>query len=120
MRAVSREEILTAMQGSQGFEPSATTNGARFQAEVLLRLARDAEARDPARPPVFVGHDDWFSAFLARTGLTEEAAPLFMRLSHEHGQDMVVDYGLDRVVRSVAEGPTPSFAMSVSIGWPET
>jgi hypothetical protein len=120
MRALSRDEILAAMQQSQGYEPTATTNGARFQAEVLLRLARDSEARDSARPPLFVGHDEWFSAYLARTGLTAEGAPLFMRLGHDNGQDMIVDYGRDRVIRSVAEGPTPSFAMSVSIGWPET
>lgn len=34
-----REEILAAMTESRSFTPTATTNGARLQAEVLLRLA---------------------------------------------------------------------------------
>lgn len=117
--SVGREEILAAMERSQGFDPAATTNGARFQAEVLLGLARDRRARDPAGLPLFIGHGEWFSAFLARTGLAQEKAPAFVRLAHEHGQDMEVDYRSERVVQEVAEGPRPRLALNVRIWWPE-
>lgn len=118
-RPVSTTEILEAMQGSQGFDPTATTNGARFQAETLLRLARQARARDPEGTPLFIGRAEWFSAYLVRTGLAAEKTPLFIRLAYEHGQDMEVDYRADRVLERVAEGPRPDLALNVSIWWPE-
>ena len=37
-RVVERDEILQAMQQSQGYEVTATTNGPRFQSEVIFRL----------------------------------------------------------------------------------
>jgi hypothetical protein len=117
-RPVSQAEILEAMRASRGFDPTATTNGARFQAEVILRLARQARARDPQGPPLFLGHEEWFAAFLARTGLSAEKAPAFVRLPHEFGQDMDVDYRADRVFREVTEGPRPELALNVRIWWP--
>jgi hypothetical protein len=117
-RRVSGDEVLEAMRASQGFDPTATTNGARFQAEVLLRLSRQARARDPQGPPLFIGHAEWFSAYLARTGLTAEKAPSFVRLAFQHGQDMDVDYRADRVLGAVGEGPRPELALNVRIWWP--
>lgn len=113
-RTVPREEILTAMRACQGYDPTATTNGARFQAEVLLRLARGA----PGGPPLLLGHAEWFSAFLERTGLSAAQAPTFVRLANEHGQDLHIDYQEGRVVESVA-GRSPEFAANVTVGWPQ-
>jgi hypothetical protein len=118
-RPVGRDEILAAMRASQGFDPTATTNGARFQAEVLLRLARAAQARGSGAP-LFLGHAEWFSAYLARTGLAAEKAPPFVRLAFEHGQDMEVDYRADRVIREVKQGPRPDLALNVRLWWAET
>ena len=39
-RLLSRAEILAAMRTCEGYDLTATTNGARFQAEVLLHLLR--------------------------------------------------------------------------------
>lgn len=52
------------------------------------------------------------------TGLSPDQAPAFIRLGYEYGQDIAVDYGNDRVIQRVREGAAPSFALSVSIGWP--
>jgi hypothetical protein len=117
--SVGRDQILEAMMQTQGFDPTATTNGPRFQAEVVLRLARDARAHDPEARPLFIGHAEWFSAFLARTRLVAERAPSFIRLAYEHAQDMEIDYRWDRVVRAV-EGPRPDLAANVAIWWPRT
>jgi hypothetical protein len=117
-RVIHREEILAAMRASVGFDPSATTNGARFQAEVLLRLAREAAATDGSGRPLFLSHADWFSAYLERTGLTAEKAPAFVWLGNEYGQDLELEYGIERVVLRVLQGPTPTFALNVRIGWP--
>lgn len=80
-RALGQQEILEAMNASQGYNVTATTNGPRFQAEVLMRLARKARAEQPDGPGLLIGHAEWFFAYLARTGLTEEKAPTYMRLS---------------------------------------
>ena len=117
-RAVPREEILEAMKESQGYNLEATTNGARLQAEVLLRLVRAARARDPERRPLLIGHAEWFSAGLERAGLTAEQAPLFQRLAFEHGQGIEIDYRTERVLDS-APGPPPDVAANVIVWWPE-
>lgn len=119
VRVVGREELLEAMRQCAGYDPTATTNGARFQAEVLLRLARQTSERDPEGSPLFVGHEDWFRAFLCATGRTESTAPLYSRLAYRYGQDMEIDCRSGRVVRKVEEGPVPELAANVVIWWPE-
>ncbi len=115
---VGRDELLVAMRLSQGFDPTATANGARLQAEVLLRLVRAAHARDPHGPPLFISHETWFDALLERTSVPRERAPLYARLAHENGQDTEVDYRDGIVLQAVLEGPQPQLAANVSIFWP--
>jgi hypothetical protein len=117
-QVVHRAEILAAMKARQGYDLTATTNGARFQAEVLLDLLRASRARDPGGAPLFIGHSEWFAAYLERTGLAPGSAPLFMRLAHEYGQDVEVDGRAERVIEKVVEGPAPVLAANVTIGWP--
>jgi hypothetical protein len=117
-RVVPRDEIAQAMAESQGYNLLATTNGPRFQSEVVLRLARRAQASDPQRTPLFLGHREWFLAYLQRTGLTAEQAPLFIRLPDQYGQDMVADYRRERVIERAAPGALPRLAVNVCIWWP--
>lgn len=118
-RAVTRQEILDAMRHSQGYDLTATTNGARLQSEVLRRIAREAAERDPARRPLFFGHEEWFAAYLERTGLTAERAPLFMQLSSRHRQDIQVDYRAERVIERAPPEVRPDRALNVCIWWAE-
>ena len=62
---VDRSEVLEAMRQHGDYDPTATTNGARFQAEAVFYLARQARERNPDGPPLFIGYEDWFRAFLA-------------------------------------------------------
>ena len=117
-RVIGHQEILSAMRACQGYELTATTNGARFQAEVLLRLARQARDERPDGPALLIGHAEWFSAYLERTGLSTEKAPTFVRLAYQHAQDLQIDYRLDRVVEN-PETVRPDFAASVKIWWPD-
>jgi hypothetical protein len=116
-RVVPRGEILAAMRARQGYDLTKTTNGARFQAEVLLDLLRASRAQDPQATTLHLHHREWFLAYLERTGLSADAAPLFMRLAHEYGQDLEVDARAGHVVESVVSGPAPVLAANVSIGW---
>jgi hypothetical protein len=112
---VPLEPILTAMHQSQGYELTATANGPRLQAEVLLRLVRAAQERDPQGAPLFIDCADWFAAFLERTGLPREKAPLYARLAYEHAQHTLVDYRAARVV--AAAEPRPLAAANVLVYW---
>ena len=117
VRVVSREEILEAMRHSQGYALTATSNGPRLQAEVLLHLIRRARATDPKRRPLFVKHREWYEAFLERTGLPSERAPLYVRKAWEIGQDLVLDYRWERVIDEIVRGPRPRTVANVEIFW---
>ena len=68
---------------------------------------------------MFVGHAEWFAAYLKRTGLAAEQAPLFVRLAFEHKQDMEIEYRAERVLENVQQAQQPELALNVRIWWPE-
>ena len=117
---VGFEELRSVMaeQLEIGYDPTATTNAARFQALIILKLARDTRASDANGPPLFVSHDDWFRALIEVNGLTEDEAPQYALLAYRHRQDLWVDYRPGRVIMSVEEGPEPLMALNVQAGWP--
>ena len=119
VRVVSRQEIVRAMtaEQSKGYNLLATPNGARFNAGVVLDLARSASQRDPLRTPIVIDHRDYFEAFLSVTGMSREAAPAFIRMADDHHEDQYVDYRPESVVKTVARGRLPDFAVNVVAGW---
>ncbi|MFQ5651491.1 MAG: hypothetical protein ACE5IY_16270 [bacterium] len=117
---VSQAEILHAMRQEQGYDPTATTNVARFQAGVLLTLVRTMVANGAQSQAIFISHETWFRAFLQRTGLNEARAPMYARLAYEHKQDQRIAYGDGQVVATVEEGQWPELALSVRVSWPRT
>ncbi len=119
-RAVSRQELLAAMRSHGDYDPTATTNGARFQAEVLLHLAREAIRSDPDDRPPFIGHEEWFASFLDVTGLAADEAPNYALLAYRHGQRVEISFRDGCVIREVKEGPVPELAANVVIWWPQT
>ncbi len=116
-RVVSREEMLAAMRRSVGFELAATANGPRLQAEVLLRLIAAAETSDPDRRPLFIGHREWYEAYLERTGLPPSRVPIYARKAYEIGQELLADYRRERVIGEVLRGPVPAHVANVRIWW---
>ncbi len=114
---VPTQRLLEAMNEVRAFDLTATANGPRLQADVVLRLVHAAMLQDPERRPLFVGHREWFEAFLARTGLPPSKAPLYVRRPYEVGQDLVVDYREGAVVDAVLQGPHPRLAANVRIFW---
>ena len=117
-RIVPRERLLEAMKQLRTYELTATANGARLQADVVVALVHEAQARDPERRPLFIGHREWYEAFLARTGLPPSKVPLYVQRPYEVGQDLVVDYRREAVVEAVLEGPAPRAVANVRISWP--
>jgi hypothetical protein len=121
---VSRAELLEAMRVVADREPhfdiKATTNGSRFQGDVILHLAEQARKRNPAGLPLFIDHEDSFYAYLEVAGLRPEQAPIFARKSFEHRQAQLIEYRENSVVASVDVGPPLLFAVAVQAFWPET
>ena len=114
---VPTKRLLEAMNEVRAYELTATANGPRLQADVVLRLVHAATRQDPERRPLFVGHREWFEAFLARTGLPPAKAPLYVRRPYEVGQDLVIDYREGAVIDAVVQGPQPRVAANVRIFW---
>jgi hypothetical protein len=67
---------------------------------------------------LFVGHAEWYDAYLERVALPRARGPLFARLSWENKQDLVVDARPGRVIERVEAGPPPLLAANVIMGWP--
>jgi hypothetical protein len=114
---VPAERLLAAMREVTGYTLTATANGPRLQADVVLKLVHEATARDPERRPLHIGHREWYEAFLARTGLAPSQAPLYLRLSYEIGQDLIVGHRREEIVDAVLQGPPPRAAANVRIFW---
>lgn len=117
---VATRDLLEAMQAQSGYDPTAITNVARFQAAVLLHLAGEAMAKDSAGTALFIGHREWFDAFLSHTGLTPATAPAHVRMAYAYKQDQLIDFSTGRVIEHVEEGKAPRLAINVIVGWPDT
>lgn len=116
VQRVSYTELLEAMRAEQGYDARETTNLARFQAGVILRLAERARTRAPEGPPLFFDHAEWFRAYLETVGLSPEQASVSCRLSVASRQDAWVDYRRERVVRQVKAGRAVRLALNVCVG----
>ena len=93
------QRLLAAMQLQTGYDLTATTNAARFQASVLLYLVRQTMHYYPQITRLLIPHDVWFKAFLATLNLPESEAPDFLKLGYEHQQDIRVDFDQAHIVR---------------------
>ena len=119
---VSQADLQAAMGAERAlpYNAAVTTNAARYFAGVVFRLARDAQATNPHGPPLLLRYDYWFEAFLNLSGLEAGEVPLHVKLANDHRQDVLIDYDIDNVIKSVSEGPWPELAVSVQVGWPES
>jgi len=116
---VSQQEIAAAMRAEQalGYDLRATANAARLQAEVILRVARAAHARDAQGPPFIIGFDTYQAAFTDVTGVAPEALPVFIRMASRYGENLVIEHRRAHVIDSVMDGPVPLMIVRVRGGW---
>jgi hypothetical protein len=119
-RTVGRQEILQAMREKPGLRPYRDRErGALPVRGVAAPGASGPPARSHAVAAVHRSPGVVRGAYLERTGLSAEGAPLFVRLAYDHAQDMEVDYRRERVVEAVEPGPPPELALNVCIWRPE-
>ena len=115
----SQQGVAAAMRAEQalGYDLRATANAARLQAQVILRLARAAQARDSLGPPFVIGFDTYQAAFVDVTGVSPDALPVFIRMASRYGENLVVEYRRGHVIDSVLAGPAPLMIVRVRGGW---
>ena len=118
-RRVTKAELIAAMHQVNGFDPRATTNGARFQAEVLFELVNTVADSGRLDKAMLITPEDWFRAFLVKMNLTENTAPQYVKLAYHHQQHMWVDARFDKVIDTVKKGDCPVHALNVMIWWPK-
>ncbi len=120
LQPVPREQIVAAMQleRAQGYALDAISNSVRLQVGVFLKLAADAEARDPARRPLHVDHEDYYFAFLEASGVAAERIPAWVAVPRAFGEDYLIDYRMENVIARVERGTMPQRALNVKAGWP--
>jgi hypothetical protein len=121
IRVATRSEIVEAMlaEKAKNYNLLATANGARFSAGVILHVARRARGVEGSRVPVLLDHRDYFEAFLQITGLSRDAAPTFLRIADQYGEDQFIDPCRECVIEKIIAGPTPELAVNVVAGWPD-
>lgn len=119
VQVAAREEIAAAMSLEQehDYDLSATSNGTRLLTGVIMKLVEWHAERDAEQQPILIDHRDYFAAFLGVTQADPEDAPVFLRIAHEHGEDQLIDYRRDRVVRRVSAEPELRVAVNVVAGW---
>lgn len=120
-KGVPREAIVEAIRAEQakGYRLDAIANAVRLQTAVLLALADAARAADVQQRPLRIDHRDYRAAFMAVTGLAEDALPSFVRAAHAAAEDLLVDYRADEVYDAAASADRPRRALNVKTGWPE-
>ena len=116
---VGVDAIHAAMEQSRGYNLLATTNGPRFQTEVLLRLAAEAEARDPRRRPLFIGTASGSRPTCGAPASPPDRRPCSSASPDQHGQDTIVDYRRERVLAGAPDVNPPRRALNVCIWWPK-
>jgi hypothetical protein len=117
----SQGDVAAAMRAEQGlgYDLRATANAARLQADVILRLARAAHARDSLGPPFVIAFDTYQAAFVDVTGAAGDALPIFIRMASRYGENLLIEHRRARVIEAVVDGPSPRLAVRVRGGWAE-
>ncbi len=119
---VSGNSLVTAMEkaASSAYDPTATTNGIRYHADVIINLlkAGGIEHREESAEPVrlSISHKDWYEVFKL-VNCQDRAIPEYIELAHRYRQDIFVEYG-PHIIKKVKHGGVPKLAANVSMCWP--
>jgi hypothetical protein len=114
---VTESELKEAMAQVNGFDPIPTTNGARFQSEVVFALLKKAEEAGRPDMPLLIPAGYWYRAFLAKTNLSEDRAPKYVKLANQYQQHKWIDPRPEMVIDEIKKGEPPQRAINVMIWW---
>ncbi len=128
-KRVDQERLKRAMETvlekdtdpGEPYDPTFTTNGIRFQTDVIIYLLED-EARQSHEQSekaclLFIGYKDWYEAFKS-VNCQNRKVPEYVRIAYEHQQNIVIDYDRLRVIKNINRGGDPDLVANVTLYWP--
>lgn len=120
---VNKDTLREAMEAasSSGYEPTATTNGIRYQVDVLLGLIKNKLKQDHGQPgkslPLLIHYKDWCEVFIS-VNCRNKKVPKYIELAKEYHQSIIIDYNQQGVFKKIKEGKTPELVANVILCWP--
>lgn len=117
VKDITYEEMLSAMKTQTGYDIVATTNVARFQASVLLQIAKTSLSKNPEEKILFLDDKIWYKAYREHSGLSDEEMPDYSILAIENNQDQLLDLRQEKIIKKIVTGRTPVLAMNAIVGW---
>lgn len=120
---VNRDSLRVAMEAASnsGYEPTATTNGIRYQVEVLLHLLKYRLKQDHGQSgealPLLIHYKDWCEVFIS-VNCRNKMVPKYIELANEYHQSIIIDYNQQRVFKEIKGGKIPDLVANVILCWP--
>ena len=120
---VDRDSLRVAMDAASnfGYEPTATTNGVRYQVDVLLHLLKNKLGQDHGQSgealPLLIHYEDWCEVFIS-VNCRNKMVPKYIELANEYHQSIIIDYNQQGVVKEIKGGETPDLVANVILCWP--
>lgn len=120
---VNRDNLRVAMEvaSSSGYEPTATTNGIRYQVDVLLHLIKNKLEQVHAQPgralPLLIHYKHWCEVFIS-VNCRNKMVPKYIELAKEFHQSIIIDYNQQGVFKEIKSGEIPDLVANVILCWP--
>lgn len=113
-------DILKAMRTQTGYNRIATTNVGRFQASVLLQVAKNSLAKNPDEKILYLDNKEWYKAYKELTGYSDEEMPDYSHRAVTFDQNQLLDLRRENIYSKIKKGRAPEFAINAVVGWRKT
>lgn len=115
------ETVLKNDTGPEpAYDPKATTNGIRYQTDVIIYLLENGARQVHKQPEeaclLFIGYKDWYEAFKSVHCQNKEP-PKYVIKAYEAKQNIVIDYDRRKVIKEIDSGDIPDIAANVALYW---
>lgn len=102
------------------YDPTATTNGVRYQIDVIAYLLENETGQDQEpqgeRLPLLIGYKEWYLAFKSVHCQVRDV-PEYVERANEFEQNLVVDYDRDKVIRDTSDAGNLEIAANITLFW---
>lgn len=116
------ETVLEKDTGSgEPYEPWVTTNGIRYQTDVIIDLIEDEAGQNHGQSKeaylLFICYKDWYEAFIS-VNCQNRNIPEYVRMAYKHQQNIVIDSNLKKEIKEINNNDIPDIAANVALYWP--
>ncbi len=102
------------------YDPTATTNGIRYQTDVIIYLLENGARQDNVQPeenlPLLIFYKDWYEAFRS-VNCQKQKVPEYVEKANEFKQNIVIDYNWNKVISEIYHNEGPDLAANITLYW---